>query len=159
MRGQDLHHFRQQVQLPRQGDVISGNDMLAFPTHVGHPNRPLPLEGQNFNRYVFLSYSSSPLQQLPLNVPVHNCQHEMSHKTNSNSIKYTHKFESTFLPKNRDSSSVGIATRYGLDGPRIESRCEQVLPHPSRPALGRTQPPIQRVTALFPEGKAANARR
>jgi hypothetical protein len=28
-------------------------------------------------------------------------------------------------------SAVGIATRYRLVGPKIESRCEQDLPHPS----------------------------
>jgi hypothetical protein len=38
--------------------------------------------------------------------------------------------------------SVGIATRYGLDGPGIESRWGRVFPHPSRPALGPTQPPV-----------------
>jgi hypothetical protein len=52
-------------------------------------------------------------------------------------------------------SSVGIATRYGLDGPGIESRWGQDFPHPSRPALGPTQPPIQWVLGLFPGGKAA----
>jgi hypothetical protein len=35
-------------------------------------------------------------------------------------------------------SSVGIATRYGLDGPGIEARCWRNFPHTSRPALGRT---------------------
>jgi hypothetical protein len=35
-------------------------------------------------------------------------------------------------------SSVGIATRYGLDGPRIESRCGSVFLHPSIPARGAT---------------------
>ena len=39
-------------------------------------------------------------------------------------------------------SSVGIATRYGLDGPGIESRWGRDFPHPSRPALGPTHPPI-----------------
>jgi hypothetical protein len=39
--------------------------------------------------------------------------------------------------------SVGIATRYALYGPGIESRCVQDFPHPSRPALGPSQPPIQ----------------
>ena len=45
-------------------------------------------------------------------------------------------------------SSVGIATRYGLDGPGIESRWERDFPHPSRPAMGPTQPPIQWVPCL-----------
>jgi hypothetical protein len=45
-------------------------------------------------------------------------------------------------------STVGIATRYGLDGPGIESRWGRDLPHPSGPALGPTQPPIQRVPGL-----------
>ena len=35
-------------------------------------------------------------------------------------------------------SSVGIATRYGLDGPGIESRWGRDFPHPSRPVLGST---------------------
>ena len=45
-------------------------------------------------------------------------------------------------------SSVDIATRYGLDGPGIESRCGRDFPHPSRPALGPTQPPVQWVPGL-----------
>ena len=45
-------------------------------------------------------------------------------------------------------SVVGIATGYGLDGPGIESRWERDFPHLSRPALGATQPPVQRVPGL-----------
>jgi hypothetical protein len=42
----------------------------------------------------------------------------------------------------------GIATRYGLDGPGIETPWGRDYPHPSRPALGPTQPPIQMVLGL-----------
>jgi len=37
-------------------------------------------------------------------------------------------------------SSVGIATRYALDGPGIESRWGPDFPHPSGPALEPTHP-------------------
>ena len=40
-------------------------------------------------------------------------------------------------------SSVGIATRYGLDRPGIECRLERDFPHLSRPAVIPIQPPIQ----------------
>ena len=45
-------------------------------------------------------------------------------------------------------SAVGIATRYGMDGLGIESRWGRDFPHPSRPALGPTQPPVQWVPSL-----------
>jgi len=47
-------------------------------------------------------------------------------------------------------SSVGTTTRYGLDGPAIKSRWGRDFPHPSRPTLVPTQPPIQWVPGLFP---------
>jgi hypothetical protein len=40
------------------------------------------------------------------------------------------------------NSSVGIATRYELDGPGIESRWVRDFQHPSSPVLGPTQPPV-----------------
>ena len=52
---------------------------------------------------------------------------------------------------------ASIATRYGLDGTGIESRRGRRLPHPSRPALGPTQPPIKWVPGVFVGGKAAGA--
>ena len=45
-------------------------------------------------------------------------------------------------------SSVDVTTRYGLDGPGIESCWARDFPHPSRPILGPTQPPIQQVPGL-----------
>jgi hypothetical protein len=45
-------------------------------------------------------------------------------------------------------SSVGIATGYGLGVKGIESQCGRDFSHTSRPALGLTQPPVQRVPRL-----------
>ena len=52
-----------------------------------------------------------------------------------------------FVTPGRDSS-VGIATRYGLDGPGIESQWGRDFLQPSRPDLGLTQPSIQWVPGL-----------
>jgi len=50
-------------------------------------------------------------------------------------------------------SSVGIVTRYGMECLGIESQWGRDFPHPSRPTLGPTQPPIQ--YRVFPGSKAA----
>jgi hypothetical protein len=51
-------------------------------------------------------------------------------------------------PSVRPRSVVSIATAYRLDGPGIESWCGRDFPHPSRPALRPTQPPVQWVPGL-----------
>ena len=60
----------------------------------------------------------------------------------------------TSVSVGRDNS-VDTAIRFRLDGPAIESRWEGDFPHPSRPALGPTQPPIRCVTDIFPGDRAA----
>ena len=64
-----------------------------------------------------------------------------------------------FLPKPASSrrrigwdSAVGIAIRYGLNGPGIESLWGRGFPHLSRPALGPIQPPVQWAPGLFAGG-------
>jgi hypothetical protein len=42
------------------------------------------------------------------------------------------------LSTSGSGGSVGMATGYGMDGPRIESRWGRDFPHLSRPALGPT---------------------
>ena len=55
--------------------------------------------------------------------------------------------------RGRDSS-VGIATRYGLHGPGIESRWGRDFPHPSRPPWG-PHSLLYNGYRVFPGGKAA----
>ena len=45
-------------------------------------------------------------------------------------------------------SSVGITTRYGLDGPGIESRWGRDFPHLFSTVLGPIQPPVQWVPGI-----------
>ena len=49
-------------------------------------------------------------------------------------------------------SSVGIATRYGLGGPGIESRWWRDFPHPYRPAPGAHLASYTMGTGSFPVG-------
>jgi len=53
--------------------------------------------------------------------------------------------------------SLGIAVRYGLDGPGIETRWRRYIPQPSSPALGYIQSPVQLGTGYLFGDKPATA--
>jgi hypothetical protein len=38
-----------------------------------------------------------------------------------------------------------------LEGAAVQSNCRREIPHPPRPFVGPTQPPVQRVPGLYPE--------
>ena len=61
----------------------------------------------------------------------------------------SHLFSGLYCDDVGRDSSVGIATAYGLNGPRIESLWGRDIPHLSRPALRPTQSPVQWVPGLF----------
>ena len=55
------------------------------------------------------------------------------------------------------NSSVGIATRYGLNGPGIESRCGARFSTPIKTNPGAHPASYTMGTGLFPGGKTAGA--
>jgi hypothetical protein len=104
--------------------IASGQPLVSRPAIciANIPAMPSMVQGKTVDIRVVLDGSgrrctgSAPIQTLPMDPVVR--------------------------PMGRDSS-VGIGTRYELDGPGIESRWRRDIQHPSRPALGPTQPPIQ----------------
>ena len=100
---------------------------------------------------------------VPPTVPFQECQAFLKFPHQSTTLQYRSKrsspsFDSIFCPAFPiavgRNSSVGIANRYGTDGPGIESRWGRGFPHQSIPAMGPTQTPIQWVPGLFPGGQA-----
>ena len=114
-----------------------------------HLSTPLP---SNFKE---LFSSRNRLRALNVAIVLIACRCHVGHK-NADRLQ-AHGSACTLFAGKQDVASVATATCYGLDGLRIESRCRRDFPHRSRPALGPTQPPIQRVPGLFPGGKAAGA--
>ena len=109
---------------PRAGLDGCGKSAL---TGIRSPDRPARSES-----IYRLSYRGRPFHAVP---------HSTLEQFNSKQKKLY--FDSClFFASGRDRS-VGIAARYGLGCPGIESRWRRDFPHPSRPPLGPTQPPIQ----------------
>ena len=67
-----------------------------------------------------------------------------------------HKFE-VAVTVGLPAGSVGITTRYGLEGPEIESRWGRDFPHPSRPTSNPTQPSVRLLSGPFTADKAVGA--
>jgi len=55
------------------------------------------------------------------------------------------------------NSSVGIATRYGMNGRGSNPGARRVFSQPSRPSLGPTEPPVKRGLFVFLGVKVAGA--
>jgi len=68
-------------------------------------------------------------------------------KLYSDPNKFLPDFDSVTTWTCGPGSSVGIATDYGLDGPGSNPGRDEIS-HPSRPAQGPTQPPVQWVQGL-----------
>jgi len=82
----------------------------------------------------------------------------VTYRNNCVKIKINNNNNNSYSKNNMSrDSSVGIATRYGLGGPGIESRWGRDFPHLSRPALRPTQTHIEWVPGLFHGGKTAGA--
>jgi hypothetical protein len=71
------------------------------------------------------------------------CLNQLHHCVLPVCDNYMFTINNQYLQAARRISAVDIATRYGLGGQVIESRWRRDLPHPSRPALGPTQPPTE----------------
>jgi len=91
---------------------------------------------------VFLWLSSAPLSK---------------HRDVSSYLKVGHNILCLHPFQLGRASVVGVATRYGLDGPEMESRWGWDIAHPFRTALRSTQLPVKLVPDLFPGSKAAGA--
>jgi len=103
--------------------------------------------------YIYICTYIHTYMHACIHTNIHTCIHTYIHiYTHKHTYihTYTHTYLHTYIHGSGESS-VGIASRYGLDVPGNESRWRPDNPHPSRPALRPTQPPIQWVPGLSRE--------
>jgi hypothetical protein len=134
----------------------SGSDNLMNPIRRDFPATPL-CKPQN-SRHNSLSLQERDTERSVINTH----PRRRRHRTLPNSITLLYKSDLLTLKictqpfdVGRDSS-VGTATRYGLDGPEIVSRWGRHFLHLSRPALGPTNP-LYNGYRVFPGRKATRA--
>ena len=91
------------------------------------------------------------IQWIPVQFP-NQWQKPPQNKAQLGKARWTSQKINVNTKQNRGrDSSVSIATRYGLDGPGNEFRWGRDFPHPSRPALGPTELPVNGYR-VFPGG-------
>ena len=87
------------------------------------------------------------------------CEHFLANIAFYSSIRGCFVFQRTDFRLTFPTFAIFVfnksATRYGLEGPGIESRSGRDFRDPSISAMEPTQPPIQLIPDLFPGGKAA----
>jgi hypothetical protein len=86
-----------------------------------------------------------------------NFESQVTYREIQDTLNYEWLTDGIYLNNLHRDCSVGIATSYGLDGTRTETRWGRDFPHLSRPALGLTQPPAQWVTSRLLVGEVAGA--
>jgi hypothetical protein len=85
------------------------------------------------------------------------CHHNSCNKYPLSTVPRKDQYSEQWIIVMGQDSLVGVVIRYGLDSQGIESRWGRDFSHPSRPALGSTQPHVQWVLGLLPGGNVARS--
>ena len=140
--------------------LLPGNrPRYPFPRRLGGVPEPIPAFSVAFAKFRKVTVSlvmcvRPPARNISAPTGTFWCWHFSFFRKSVQKIRFSAKCDNKngHIKGGRDSS-VGIATRYGLDDLEIEPRWGQDFSDPSSPALRLTQPPVKWIPALFPEGK------